>query len=541
MGIIKRLDIQTINKIAAGEVVENPASVVKELVENALDAGANEITVEYLAGGLKLLRVIDNGCGMSDEDAQLAFEQHATSKITSVEDIHDIATKGFRGEALASIAAVSKVRLATSQDDHGVEVSINGGVFQGISPVARGRGTTIEVQDLFYNIPARKKFQKSPAAASTELIKTMIMLMLAHPNVHFRLMSQGRVQLEGKDPDMKTRIDEVLGKHFMQESFRVEYTEGALSLTGYIGSPRLARMNRAGQYLFVNKRGVSAYQISLAVKDGYGTRIDEKKHPLFVLFLDVPGKGVDVNVHPQKREVRFTDESFIKDFVRKGIAKSFFEKTTEYQFPKVAYQEPIFSLQETAPFDWSEETMRQPFFQEEEHIHVVGKYAHFLLIAAPFLSFDEGLVLVHLKRARKRVFFEKAHTEAMALQKLMTPEIIGETITETEAETLLAAGISARPFGEKEVVIDAVAHDLTNVREVFLSSLDVLRKGSSLAEKRESSLKLLALKHIREEWEKKTESEALALIRQLLKTKEPLICPEGKTICKGYGTSELER
>ena len=540
MGKIKRLDTQTINKIAAGEVVENPASVVKELVENAIDAGATEITIEYLAGGLKMLSVADNGCGMSEEDALLAFEQHATSKISAIEDLLDIATQGFRGEALASIASVSKVKLTTSEGEQGVEVTLSGGTLQGIAPAAQERGTTIDIRDLFFNVPARKKFQKSPTSSATDLIKTVIKLMLAHRGIHFQLVSQGKTQLEGKASDNKDRIDEILGSQFMKDGYPIEYENMGVRIEGFIGSPGSSRLNRAGQYLFVNGRPVQAYALSLAVKDGYGTRIEEKKHPIFVLFITLPGNLVDVNVHPQKKEVRFKEEAVIKDHVRKSVAKSFFSKKSEYKVPLVQFEEPVFTFEEPT-IEWTVKPNEVTFFQEEDPLHVVGKYKHFLLLAPPFISFNEGLVLVNLKRARKRVFFEAAKDEKPVLQQLMTPEIFSEEVSEEESKALLSIGISARPFGLKEVVIDAVAPDLRPVKEVFVSALDLLRKGASQTSKRADSLKLLALKHLHENWDQKTQAEASALIRKLLKTKEPLICPEGKPICKGYSLSELER
>lgn len=542
MGVIQKLDEQTINQIAAGEVVESPASVAKELIENAIDAGATEISLEYIGGGLKLLRVADNGHGMTQEDACLAFQQHATSKIRTIKDLQSVRTNGFRGEALASIASVSKIEMTTSNGESTTKVSLIGGEIQDVGPGARTSGTTIEIAELFFNTPARRKFQKSSGASTTELLKTVMTLMLAHTEVAFTVTSLGKVQLSATKTDLKERIEELFGKDFLKNGIRVAYEKGSLSVHGYVGSTASVRVNRGGQYLFVNGRPVQSPHISYAVKDGYGTRIEEKKHPIFILFLQLSGKEVDVNVHPQKKEVRFQDETSIKNFVRHAVSQSFFSTDWKKTYDTSVFtkNEPMPEVLEEPTFEWKVTQPDPQFFEEVERLPVIGKHAHFLFLAAPFLQFSEGVIVMNLKRARKRVFFEKSANESFQLQALMTPCVVRETISEGEIAALKKVGLSARAFGQHETIIDAAAVQYENVENVFFDALETFRLGGALQQKKEDALRLSALKYMSEKWEHKTQAEAMALARELLKTKEPLICPEGKPICKEFLFRELE-
>lgn len=309
---IRVLSEKSINEIAAGEVVEGPASIIKELVENAIDAEATEINVEVLGGGHQLIKVVDNGLGMSRDDAVLAFERHATSKIREAEDLKNILTMGFRGEALASIAAVAKVQLETSDGESATKVVIHGGKFLQTSAAARSKGTTLLVQNLFYNTPARKKFQKSASASMQEVIKTMTRLALAHPSVCFHLCSAEKtvfkVRGDSSKEGGKRRAKELLGEEFVRDLKSIEVKNAHFSIFGFIGDVHKTRSNRLSQYLFVNYRPIFAQVISNAVKNAYGTRIAKAEHPVFLLWMEFDSATIDVNVHPQKREVRFQNE-----------------------------------------------------------------------------------------------------------------------------------------------------------------------------------------------------------------------------------------
>src|SRR5581483_4928309 len=317
---IRVLSDLTINQIAAGEVIENPASVVKELVENAIDAGARRVKIETLGGGFQLLKISDDGTGMSPDDAALSLERHATSKISDADDLNSLATMGFRGEALASIAAISKLRLLTATDSSpAVELEAEGGKISHAGPSSRSRGTTLEVRSLFFNVPARKKFQKSPAASSAEITKMVTQLALAHPEVGFELMQQGRSHFslpaaagESLTALLKRRAEALLGMEFLPSCRDLSFKEMDYEGQGLIASPEFSRPNRSGQYLFVNQRPVYCPAISYAVRDAYGTRLSSDRHPIYLLHLSIPPPLVDVNVHPQKKEIRLREESQFK-------------------------------------------------------------------------------------------------------------------------------------------------------------------------------------------------------------------------------------
>ncbi|MBA3958377.1 MAG: DNA mismatch repair endonuclease MutL [Parachlamydiaceae bacterium] len=332
---IRVLDEHTINKIAAGEVIENPSSVIKELVENSLDAQATDICVEIKGGGRQLIRITDNGCGMNGDDALLCLERHATSKIRDVEDIHAIETMGFRGEAIPSIAAISKFTLITcptNTPNQGTMVIVEGGKILQAAPAVRAPGTTIEVKSLFFNVPVRKKFQKSPAYDANEILKVMSNLALGYPAIKFQLISDSKT-LFSTQPHSSTqfvdqlnqRIQDILGSDFLESACAVDITKEDFTLRGIIGLPSTHRPNRTGQYVFINQRAISSSLVSYATRDGYGTSLPTNRHPIFVLHLTLPGSLVDVNVHPQKREVRLRQElilrEMITDAVRQAIQK----------------------------------------------------------------------------------------------------------------------------------------------------------------------------------------------------------------------------
>lgn len=322
---IRILDDHTINQIAAGEVIENPSSVIKELVENSCDAGASKVTVEIKGGGRQLIRVSDDGYGMSPDDAVLCLDRHATSKIKLLEDLEGVATMGFRGEAIPSIASISKMTILTStatSDSDSTPVStlvvVEGGKIIRQSSAVRSIGTTIEVKALFFNVPVRRKFQRSPTADANEILKIMVLLALAHPAVRFELIHEEKTILQTSQggngvENLKIRIKEVVGEDFIDSCLPVKHEWDQFALEGYIGQPGQSRHNRGGQYLLINSRPVTSPQIAAVIAEAYGTRIDIGRFPLFALRLKVPGEFLDVNVHPQKKTVRIRQEGPLRE------------------------------------------------------------------------------------------------------------------------------------------------------------------------------------------------------------------------------------
>jgi DNA mismatch repair protein MutL len=314
-----------VNQIAAGEVVERPASVAKELVENALDAGARAITVDVEEGGLGLVRVADDGAGMDRDDALLALERHATSKLKDADGLATIATMGFRGEAVPAIASVSRFRIdtATGEDGAGTRVQVDGGVIGPVEAVGRARGTTIEVRDLFFNTPARRKFMRGPPTEAGHVTEAVIRLALARPDVSFTLRSSGRLVLGARaDEPLADRVVQALGREAHRHLVPVDATRGAVRVHGVVCSPDHSEATSRGLYLFVNGRYVRDRSAAHAVLRAFAGTLPPGRHPAGVLFLELPLHRVDVNVHPQKLEVRFAEAREVQDAIFHAVAST---------------------------------------------------------------------------------------------------------------------------------------------------------------------------------------------------------------------------
>ena len=323
MSKIRVLPDHVSNQIAAGEVVERPASVAKELVENSIDAGATRITIEIEGGGRRLLKVSDDGEGMVRDDAVLAFERHATSKIRNTDDLASIATLGFRGEALASIASVARVELTTQTADAAAatRVTIDGGKMRDVKDAAHPRGTTLTIRDLFFNVPARRKFLRSEATETFHLTNLVTHYALAHPEIAFTFINNGREVLHASAAsNLKERAYQVFGQDFLDNLLEVDGGHPHLArVTGYVSAPRDRRTSRDSQYLFVNRRFVRDRLIGRALSEGYRSVLPHGVYPAALLFIETPLEEVDVNVHPAKTEVRFRRAAAVADAVRDSV------------------------------------------------------------------------------------------------------------------------------------------------------------------------------------------------------------------------------
>ena len=321
---ILRLDQELIGKIAAGEVVESPASAIKELVENSLDAGSTCVTVEIRDGGIAYLRVTDNGRGIRARDVRMAFERHATSKITKSDDLFALHTLGFRGEALASIAAVSKLTLTKSiHEESGTRAVNEGGEIKGITEAASPQGTTIVARELFYNTPVRLKFLKKPTTEASKVAEVIARLILAHPDVSFRLIHNGKqIYASSGNGDLRSAVFSLYGRETASAMIPVK-SEGSVSVNGLVGVGLQARSNRARQTFIVNGRTIRSQVLTQALEDGCRERVTIGHYPICVLNIDMPTNTVDVNVHPNKLEVRFSDEHLVYENVCGAVADSF--------------------------------------------------------------------------------------------------------------------------------------------------------------------------------------------------------------------------
>lgn len=604
--VIRLLDEQTINLIAAGEVVENPASVVKELVENALDAKATEICIEISAGGRQLIRIIDNGAGMSSDDALLCLERHATSKIRQVDDMGVLSTMGFRGEALPSIAALSKMTILTSQGGaSGTCVVVQGGKILQHTPVSTSKGTTVEICSLFYNAPARRKFQKSLAIDTAEIVKVVGSLALANPSIYFKLLSNGQLLIGTKShftdcfmEKLAIRTEEVLGHDFFDKMSPIDLQEGQLHLKGFISDPRATRINRSGQHLFINQRMVFCHAISQAVLDGYGTLLTPRRYPNFVLHLSLPGDLVDVNVHPQKREIRLRDSSSIKQFISRTVSQNFAAHTGSYLSPypealsafEMAAEEPVgYSFEASAPSKCApasdqdllpsnkkdlftpsatSRTQTEPSMTNEpscfHSFKLIGLWPPYIIVDP--LQIDLGslqpswknkkgaLLLVHQRLAHSRVLFDNYMQQfvvqkqtSISLQELITPIHLEFSQAESllllhHIEELNKLGIAIRPFGKQTYIVDALPHDfpscdIENLLKDILNDIDQMEKRQTPAFKAATAAAKAAVNRKAQ----LNSAEAELLVQQLLTCSPPLLCPNGRAILALLESEELEK
>lgn len=353
MAVIHVLDEVTANQIAAGEVVERPVNAVKELVENAVDAGASSIEVEIADGGMTYIRVTDDGCGMTEEDAKLSVIRHATSKISSVDNIYHIASLGFRGEALPSIVSVSRATITTRrhEDVEGTALEMTGGEITEVKPAGAPAGTTVEVRDLFYNVPARKKFLKSERTESSRINSMVGKLSLANPDIAFRLINNGRTVIEtpgnGRLVDV---ISALYGTKTAGEMLPVEEEGENIALEGLISKPSLLKSSRQYQTIIINRRVVESAVVSKAVDNAYHSLLPKNGYPLMVLSFQVPPESIDVNVHPQKREIKFSDEQTVFRLVYHGVLGTLTSQSTADTIAREMIHDPGHEVVEEKDF-----------------------------------------------------------------------------------------------------------------------------------------------------------------------------------------------
>lgn len=342
MKIINLLENSMINKIAAGEVVERPVSIVKELVENSIDAGSTAITIEIKDGGISFIRITDNGSGINKEEVKTAFLRHATSKISNMDDLENVLSLGFRGEALSSISSVSQVEMITKtyKDTTGIRLELQAEEVLTEQEIGCADGTSIIVRNIFFNVPARRKFLKKPATESGYISEIINKLALGHPEIAFKFINNSTIILQTKgNNDLKTTILQVYGKEIMKKLILVDETNGDFSIKGYIGKPDICRANRKYENLFINGRYIKSDIVQNAIEDAFKTKLPIGKFPIFVLNISMNPTAIDVNVHPTKLEVRFLEEDFIYETVFKAVKKAL---SSENLIPEVTWDNKNF-------------------------------------------------------------------------------------------------------------------------------------------------------------------------------------------------------
>src|SRR5574341_453595 len=501
MGKIAILPASVADQIAAGEVVERPASVVKELVENALDAGAREVTVELEGGGATLIRVSDDGGGMDPDDARLAVGRHATSKIRYAADLIGVQTYGFRGEALAAIAAVSQLELETAaagSSGGGTRVAVSGGQLKDAGPTARAPGTTVMVRRLFYNTPARRKFLRSPRSETRAIVEAVTLLALTRLDVAFRVVSEGRALLDApRVASVGDRIAALFGRRLVTELVSVDRSAGALSVRGFVQRPADARPTGRKAHLIVNGRPFRDPFLVRAAEAGYRATIHPGARPTLFLALALPGDQVDVNVHPQKLEVRFRDRYLVERAVEEAVRGALQPVEAAAVLGSGAGSgswpgaRPAAGLGPAMAPPPGTDDATMPLFG-----HVAGRPAPgpsagpLLQVSATYIVLEgpDGLSIVDQHSAHERVLYERAMEQltgaGAAAQHLLLPLTVDleprelETV-ETHADLLRAVGFEAEPFGGRSVIIHAVPnpHPRFDAKRCFEELVADLARG----------------------------------------------------------------
>jgi DNA mismatch repair protein MutL len=586
MGKIARLPVELANQIAAGEVVERPASVIKELVENAIDAGAKRIAVSIELGGKRLIRVEDDGEGMDPDDARLALERHATSKISSVNDLGAIATLGFRGEALPAVASVSHFVLRTRQRGarSGTEIRVNGGTVAGVQEVGMAEGTQVEVADAFYNVPARRKFLKSDSAESAQVSRVMTQLALGYPEIGFSLTSAGR-KLLAVPPvaTMRDRLYQLYGDR--ADLVPVHRETGGLVVTGYVAALADTGPTRGPQNVFVNRRIVKDRTISHAVIEAYSAASIKERSPELHLFLQIPHDWIDVNVHPTKAEVRFRDQGFVHEVVRRSVGDALGQATV----PAFALQAPespnVARLRAQSipnilaggqfPSRWLPEGSNghvgpvvaphqegladtvSPIQTEQDSAPTVrpmmalGQFRETFIIAVD----DEGIAIIDQHVAHERVLFEQVMEKLTAgrleSQRLLAPILIELSPAQrhalaAHAATLDRFGVEIEEFGGDSLRLAAVPALLEPSEcEAAVRSLADDLEGLDRGARVEDALRRIAATMACHAAVKANYPLTLEKMRYILaelrRTAYSSVCPHGRPVVLRMSRREIEK
>ncbi|MFA5324245.1 MAG: DNA mismatch repair endonuclease MutL [Smithella sp.] len=579
------------NKIAAGEVVERPASIVKELLENSIDAGATDIRVELEKGGCQSIKVIDNGSGIEHEDVPLVFERHATSKIYHFEDIFSVLSFGFRGEAMPSIASVARVELLTRRknDLSGTKATLEAGAIKEVAPAGCPEGTQTAVTKIFANVPARRKFLKTEATEQGLCLDVITRLALAHPEIRFKVLVNGKEMFSAPEVnDVSKRISMVMGDDFSSHCILVDAQKDSLSLTGFISRPEYTKSNSKSIYLFVNKRFIRDNSVTHAVLSAYRQIIEPRRYPAAVLFLDMPPEDVDVNVHPAKMEVRFKDSRSVYDLVSRTISQNLAEAETSkgnfiyrlapkdkkdfsYSSPSIREKSPampfgMFSRQNLQQAI-NEDLLKRPVAEKSidsiagdnvpprqaisfTGMRYVGQYADTYLV----FDGDGGLVLLDQHAAHERIILEKLKKSSggkVVSQSLLMPEIVNLTPGQITmfadyVDLLREIGLEIEIFGRDAIAVKAVPATLSQVKisEMISDIADQLSDQNqmpSLQERREKILASLACRAAIKANRVLSPEEVSALCRELEATPFNLTCPHGRPITINFSLNEIER
>ncbi len=578
MAKVTRLPAELANQIAAGEVVERPASVIKELVENALDAGARCVTVTIELGGKRLMRVEDDGEGMLPDDAQLALERHATSKLSHLDDLESIATLGFRGEALPSIASVSHLTLRTKHREapHGCEIRVDGGETQAPREVGIPGGTVIEVADLFYNVPARRKFLKSDHAESARITRMVTQLALAYPEVGFTLVGGSRRGLDyPRVTERRARFFQVYGDR--PDLVEVSKKAAGVDLTGYVAALAEHGPTRGPQNIFVNRRVVRDKTIAHAIREAYAHATVKPRNPEVHLFLEVPADRVDVNVHPMKAEVRFLEQSLIHELLRRALGdalgrpdsapmpsspnRAIASGPAARQLPGVvetmsaasrwAGVTDVFARPDSSAHAFEPDRVRESSDAPRAPLIPLGQFRDTFIVAVD----NDGIAIVDQHVAHERVLYEQVMTRLtsgqLEGQRLLTPIVVElpsgqRDALEAHAEHLERLGFEVAEFGGDSIQITTVPQLLrrgeaeTAVRELA-ADLEGLEQGAAVDDVLKQLAATTACHSAVRANDRLTQEKMLYILGQLSQAEYSTVCPHGRPVVLRLSRHDIEK
>jgi DNA mismatch repair protein MutL len=555
---IRALPQLLVSQIAAGEVVERPASVLKELLENSVDAGAQAITVALDAGGIKRVQVEDDGAGIARDELPLALARHATSKIATLEDLEGVATLGFRGEALASIASVSRLSITsrTREAPHAAAVSAEGAQIGEVQPAARAQGTTVSVSDLYFNTPARRKFLRTEATELGHCDEAFRRIALAHPRIAFMLKHNGRVSQVLRAQDTAERAGALLGDAFFSGSLSVEAQTGSLRLRGRTGTPHA----EGGQYFFVNGRFVRDRLLSHAVREAYAQLLHGERQPAYVLFLEIDPRGVDVNVHPAKTEVRFREPRAVHQFVFHALERALSPGAAEAPVAfatvnRAAGIQAAFSIQQpVAAYEAFVRSAAAPL-PASEKAPPLG-YALAQLHGVYILAQNEaGLVLVDMHAAHERIVMEKLKADldagAVQRQSLLVPavlqaEAIDIATAEENREALERLGLELTASGPNELAVRAAPSplaggDIAGLARAVLAEVRQYGASQVLAARQNELLATMACHAAVRANRALTIPEMNALLREMEQTERSGSCNHGRPTWYQLTMADLDK
>ena len=593
--LIRVLPEEIANRIAAGEVIERPAAVLKELVENAFDADATHLEIDLEAGGTRLVRVRDDGHGMSTDDLALCVQSHATSKIASIDDLFRVASFGFRGEALPSIASVSETTILSrrAEDEVGARLQCRGGEIEGPVPAGGPVGTTVEVRNLFFNVPARRKFLKAERTELSQALEVVTRLLLPEPDVGVRVSHNGKRVLEiAPDRDLRGRVGALFGRRLVEPLLETEVGDGDISMLALIGPPSLVRTNTRQQYLFLNGRYIKDRSLSFAIKDAYRGLIMPKEHPVTFLFIQVNPGDVDVNVHPTKTEVRFRDKDRVFGLVRRGVRARLLEDGADRPLKMGSQQAGAPATRATMLADLERELFSDsptgspareadgpsvtfvPTAVPDDQVSTnpckghararpvplteadAGMSGRFIQIHRSYIVVEssEGLRIVdqhalHERRLYEELLrrFESAEGED---QRLLVPEVVDlgaadQALLLDKSDDLKALGIEVEPFGGTSVCVQSVPLALSRLspEDLVLGLVATLQEEGAKLDRRELCSEVaagLACRAAVKFNDSLPDDEIAALLAWSARNPDARNCPHGRPVAVSVDLRELE-